>query len=74
MEWFGLAALGQVVARWSSDILPSSFIAGSTDNITKLPDLLQWPAGATPAWRTAIARQRCKPHRGRSDETAQATD
>jgi hypothetical protein len=49
VESIELAALGRAVARWSSDILPSSSIAGSTDNITKLLDLLRWPAGATPA-------------------------
>ena len=54
MEWFGLAASGHVVARWSSDILPSSSIEGATDDITKLPDLLQRPAGATPAAVVAI--------------------
>jgi hypothetical protein len=47
VEWFGLAALGQAVARLSSDILPSLSTAGSTaDNITKLTDMLQqWSRG-----------------------------
>jgi hypothetical protein len=49
VEWFGLVALVQAVARLSSDILPSSSTAESTaDNITKLPNLLQRRTGATP--------------------------
>jgi hypothetical protein len=44
VAFIGLDALVRAVARWSSDILPSWFIAGSIDNISKLPDLLQRPA------------------------------
>jgi hypothetical protein len=58
VEWFGLAALGHAVARWSSDILPSLSTAGSTDNTTKLPDLLQQrPTGATPKAVLAICER-----------------
>jgi hypothetical protein len=58
VEWFGLAALGHVVARWSSDIPPSSSTVGSTNNITKLPDLLQQrPTGATPKAVLAVCER-----------------
>jgi hypothetical protein len=46
-EWFGLAALGQAVARLSSGILPSSSTAGPTER----------PTGATPKVVLAICER-----------------